>query len=245
MCTSPEIFYLPIAKSGSTFTKNVLWMIEHGACYPHPKLIHRSNEKFRRASEAGASLDDIRNSETAFTVFRDPVSRFKSLYFDKVVGAGAARFAPLRDHLTKHHDLRLPIESDDDHRWNMRVLAEFIHLNLLGKRGLRINPHWTPQSRRTKLMAALDLKVFVSDHLDEQMRFLLRPVLPNIDDVLAIAERNRSTKSVGELGPLGTETLGFIEEIYQMDSAIHEAALAEWTASQRIPRTSKVLSKIS
>lgn len=240
MCRSPQIFYLPIAKSGSTFVKNVLWAIENGTQHPHPKLIHRNNEKFLRASESGATVEDVRTSEAAFVVFRDPISRFLSLYFDKVVGDGANRFVPLRDHLIRKHHLKPLAESDDDHRWNTRALAEFINLNLLENGGLRANPHWTPQSRRSSLIAAVDLKVVISDQMDEQLRFMLRPVLPNIDDVLSSAERNRSKKVEKRSGLLETETMRLVKEIYAMDSAIYRVARDEWQSTGQIPRFSRV-----
>jgi hypothetical protein len=105
------IHYLVIPKCGCTFIKNVLWHLENDASHGNALRIHDDDNYFQRADALGLTAEQIIMREHAFTVVRNPIDRFFSLYSDKVVGKGHARFVPLRKVLVDNHGLRPDVTS--------------------------------------------------------------------------------------------------------------------------------------
>src|SRR5690554_6581898 len=91
-----EIQYLVIPKCGCTYIKNFLWKIDFQSDYADPTRVHDEDRVFARASDNSYTAKTIRENPYSFTVLRNLVDRFLSLYFDKVIGEGYRRFVPLK-----------------------------------------------------------------------------------------------------------------------------------------------------
>src|SRR5690606_6540446 len=122
------------------------WKIDHGSQYGEPLRVHRDDRSFPRASDFGLTAERVRAMPYSFVILRDPVDRFLSIYFDKVVGPGQHRFIPLRKTLVDGHGLMEAPQTVADHRHNCHILARWIARNLIGPSELRRDPHWRPQA---------------------------------------------------------------------------------------------------
>ncbi|PVH27240.1 sulfotransferase family 2 domain-containing protein [Pararhodobacter oceanensis] len=244
----PEIQYLVIPKCGCTFVKNLLWRIDHQGDHEKPNRIHDADHVFPRASDHGYSDGDIRNNEFAFTVFRNPVDRFFSLYFDKVVGAGSSRFVPLRQVLLDGYGLIGDPASIDEHRKNCMILLDWIELNLKGETELSPDPHWTPQGWRMDVIKRFDLKILMLSGVENSIKNLLLPVLPNARELIQGIERNKSNKTIGRDELLSADIDRRIGEIYGHDKWLTHQAWKFWNIHQpirteEIPRISQILNQ--
>ena len=223
------IRYLVIPKCGCTFVKNLLWRLERGAAHPNPLRIHDADPDFLRASDLNLCERDIRAEEYAFTVLRNPVDRFFSLYADKVIGDGYKTFVPLRDVLLKR-GLKCDAVSAADHTRNSEIMADWLAENLSNGIDLEPEAHWTPQSYRLDVMRAFDLKLIIANQMNEQIEALLYDMVPDIRAVFSQIEMNRSRKPF-EKGEILTKNLRKrINAIYVEDRELFQKARDVWNS---------------
>ena len=173
---TPRVLYLSIPKCGCTFVKNVLWFLENGSFHPTPKRVHDDDRSFKRASDLYAKFESIHLEPMAFTVVRNPIDRFMSLYFDKIIGPGQKNYVPLASLLAERRGLCLTPMTAKDHQYNFNVLIEWIQENLETAVNLPREAHWTPQMYRRNVMAAFNLKMLTVEKLSLTGRFL-KPML--------------------------------------------------------------------
>lgn len=236
--TSVPLRYLVIPKCGCTFVKNLLWLVDHGQAHPNPLRVHDDDALFGRADQLGLSPSDIRSEPMAFTVLRNPVDRFLSLYFDKVVGEGWKQFVPLRQTLVRH-GLDPHAADKEAHRKNCLIMANWIAENLAFGLDLPSNAHWTPQSWRCKTLQDLDLHLLVLDFLRPQLRALAGGDVPELDDYLESAERNRSAAPTNRRQIVTDSLRSQINNIYSRDRRLYRQARASWEAhAPVVPRYS-------
>lgn len=220
--------YLVIPKCGCTFVKNLLWRLEHGADHAVPLRVHDDDSQFLRADALGLTEDVIRGEQHAFTVVRNPVDRFFSLYTDKVIGPGWKRYVPLRETLAKGYGLNPEASSVADHQANCEILIDWLARNLRDEVDLPKEAHWTPQSYREGLMRAFDLKLLVLNDVTAQLACLSRDIVPDIATTLSGLEANRSAKPVQKGAVLVPELRKKINAVYKQDRALFQAAKAAW-----------------
>lgn len=226
--TVPEVQYFVIPKCGCTFVKNVLWRIDNDFDHERPLRIHDDDFLFPRADTHGYSEKSIRLNPYAFTVLRNPVDRFVSLYFDKIVGEGHKEFVPLRRLLIEKYNMNPKPITAEDHHANCMISLDWISKNLKHKVDIKPDPHWTPQSWRLDVMKTFDLKILVLHKLDQKISILLRPIVPNIQSVLAGIERNKSKKPIGRDQLVDDELRSKVFQIYSTDIKLIKSARLYW-----------------
>ncbi len=224
-----EVYYLPIAKSGSTYVKNLFYYLDMGQQHLSGNEIHGA-DVLRRAHTK--DTDKIRKSGYAFAVIRDPVDRFLSLYFDKIYGDGPRNFPHYRDMFATEIGLDLTRGLDTDaHRKNCHRLIDWIKSNLSFKTDEPVNPHWRPQANRLKRVASLDLTYLTLDGLDWQLPLFLGDVLPEIRTAMgAVTFRNEAAWPVTRDQVLSTALRDKIETLYAADKRIHQETTQKWQA---------------
>ncbi|WP_166415426.1 sulfotransferase family 2 domain-containing protein [Cochlodiniinecator piscidefendens] len=223
------IRYLVIPKCACTYVKNVMWSMQNGLTHNTPLRIHDSDSVFLRASNFGLTTDEIANEEFAFTVLRNPIDRFYSLYTDKVIGRGREKFVPLRANLIKGGYFIENPNSIVEHQKNCEILIGWIAENLEGGTSLRSDSHWTPQSYRNNIIREFKLKVLLVNDLRDQLNILLRTLDPNIDRILLSGEKNRSVKSFKQSQIIDKKLRKKINLLYSDDREMFLKAKEMWT----------------
>lgn len=229
---SREILYFPITKCGCTFVKNLLWAIDHKAPHGEPLRVHRDDKLFLRATAHGYSENEIRGKPCAFVILRNPVDRFLSLYFDKVIGAGQFRFIPLRKTLVEGYGLLADPASVADHRHNCEVLIRWIARNLGGPSELRRDPHWRPLAERVETIRTLDLKVILLEDMERSVRWLLEPHAPEVAALMRGMERNATHQPVTRDEVLSPELEAMIAGVYGEDLRLTRKVREHWDAAR-------------
>jgi hypothetical protein len=220
--------YLVIPKCGCTFVKNLLWRLEHGHNHGIPIRVHDDDGQFLRADALGLSAADIRAERHAFTVLRNPVDRFFSLYTDKVIGPGWQRYVPLRKVLTEGYGLDPDANSAEAHRANCEIMIDWLERNLADEVDLPKEAHWTPQSYRWRLMEKFDLKLLMLNDIEEQLTLLAGDLVPGLAQTLAGLEPNRSRRPVPKGAVLVPELRKRINAVYAADRRLFNAVRDAW-----------------
>lgn len=225
---SPRIYYLVIPKCGCTFVKNVLWNISKGEFHANQMRIHDSDMVFLRAPDVEADVGKIRHEEAAFAVVRNPIDRFLSLYFDKIIGNGRREYVPLYKTLVEKHRLvEVPVTGRDN-LYNLEVLANWLAENLRGGTDLHPEAHWTPQSYRFNILQQFDLKILTVDTLTLGLNLLLSPLVPDVDQILSKAEMNRSARLLRKRDYMTVDLRRKVNSVYSRDRAFYLKAKAYW-----------------
>jgi Sulfotransferase family len=245
----PRILYLSIPKCGCTFIKNVLWFLVNKEFHSKPSRIHDDDSQFKRAIDFEMGLEEIRNSQLAFTVVRNPVDRFLSLYFDKVIGLGQKNYVPLARTLSERKGLDLAPSTLSDHRRNLEVMIDWIEENLTHEVDLRKEAHWTPQSYRFEIMNTFCLKLLTVDSLSVQLSMLLSTEVVGVESIIAAAETNSSVKPVDKSSILNPQIRKKVNSVYAEDRRIYRRAKSHWDSNgvlsggSPIPRFSELNGK--
>lgn len=245
--SSVNLHYLPIQKCGCTFVKNLIWKIENGSAPNDPIRVHDFEDKIKRSSDLGFTLESLRLEERAFVVIRNPVDRFFSLYMDKVVGDGHKRFPPLRSLLSERYGLDPNAQTIEAHQANCRILIQWIARNLRDHIDIPNDPHWNPQAWRMRIITQADLKIILLSDLREGLRTLLRPAIPEIAEIMQGLEENKSEKTFSRSAVISPDIRKEINKTYSRDRQIYEKAKSYYRENRselglvRIGRASEVL----
>lgn len=219
------VYALPIAKCGSSWVKNMLWLLDHPAPHPNPLDIHRTQGE-DLISAAGRSVEEIAASPYGFALVRAPSDRLLSLYFDKVASERA--FPWLRERLCARGAPVL--ESGEDPELHGRVfdaLIEEIRDSMRRRPGaLSVNPHWKPQSARLRRAGPLRLLRIPVPLGERMVGDLLEPAVPEIREILTrIPVRNAAPRPVPRAALLTPARRAAIDAIYPRDVELYDHAL--------------------
>ena len=244
-CRTLPIRYLVIPKCGCTFVKNLIWQLDHGAGYINPPRIHERTRDFARVAQLNLSVEEIRTEPYSFVVLRDPLDRFMSLYFDKVVGDGYRKFVPLRAILRDNHKLNVAAKTAAEHKRNCHILIDWIEQNLSDGNEIGRDPHWTPQAYRMETIRAFDMKVLSLSGLDTSLTMLLQPILPDIAQILGKLERYTTNTSEIKNQVLDAAIKDRINLVYRRDRENYDKLRAVWhemapTTGAEIPRAARI-----
>ena len=244
-CQVLPIRFLVIPKCGCTFVKNLLWRLDHGQMYDNPPRIHDRTDAFARAAQFNLTVDQIRAEEHCFVVLRNPVDRFLSLYFDKVVGEGYRQFVPLRAVLQAHHGLNVDAATPAEHLRNCNILIDWLEENLAKPNELGRDSHWTPQHHRMDTIRAFDLKVLTLSGLDAHFALLLADIVPEIGLILGKLERYATSAKGMKDQVLDAPIRARINKVYAKDRLNYKKLREIWRdadpkTAQEIPRASQV-----
>ncbi len=244
-CRTLPIRYLFIPKCGCTFVKNLIWRLDHGTDYPNPPRIHERTRDFARVSQFNLTLEEVRAEPYSFVILRDPVDRFMSLYFDKVVGEGYRKFVGLRAVLRDNHGLNVEAATPAEHLANCHIMIDWVENNLTKSNEIGRDPHWTPQHFRTEIIRAFDMKVLPLSGLDSHLTLLLSDVVPDIADVLGKLERYTTNSGDIKRQVLDEALTTRIRTVYARDHANYVQLRKVWReidpkSAKEIPRASDI-----
>ncbi|MEL6236921.1 MAG: sulfotransferase family 2 domain-containing protein, partial [Pseudomonadota bacterium] len=134
------LIFLAVPKSGCTLLRNLAYLIDHGRPHPDPLAIQAD------ACLHSAAFSARRHDGRAFLMLRDPVARFLSLYFDKVMGDGPHAFPWIAERLAQRPGFAQAAElSAAQHRANCHLLLGFLERRVGTRPAGQVNPHWRPQ----------------------------------------------------------------------------------------------------
>ena len=152
LCTRKSpLVYLPLAKSGCTTVKNIMYFLDAGKWYPNPLAIHSDNEALLRngTPEHDAYDRAVQNRKVTFTFVREPFARAYSSFNQKIFQQGEYTFPRIRKLLTEEYGAVFPDEgqeySADDHGKNFLRFLRMAQDTIDGTSSERLNPHWIPQ----------------------------------------------------------------------------------------------------
>ncbi|MEO0999511.1 MAG: sulfotransferase family 2 domain-containing protein [Pseudomonadota bacterium] len=223
------VFYLAITKCGCTYLKNLFYHLDHDALHADPHGIHDHGTELVRAGEVAPEV--VRASPFAFTVVRDPVDRFLSLYFDKIHAPGRPGLGKAQAAVAARGLDLTPGIGAEAHRRNCRILIEWLEDNLAFRTDLPVNPHWRRQASRVKRVEALELAHLTLGGLDWQLPAFLGPAIPELDrHMAAVRIRNEVPRPVAKEDVLDEALVAEINRVYAQDREMHDAARAAWAA---------------
>lgn len=227
------IFYLSITKCGCTYLKNLMYYLDHDQMHPMARFIHDQSEDLIRAEDRDPRV--IVDARHVFTVLRDPVDRFFSLYFDKIHGERPQNFAGLREILAQDIGLDLTAElTPDAHSANAFKLINWIDANLREETPEPVNPHWKPQHERIEKVADFGVWRLTLEGLDWQLPLFLQEVIPDLPTKMtAISERNTSSRAKLQTAVTTPELHARICEIYAQDAENHAQAVKRWAKRRK------------
>ena len=244
-CRTYPIRYLVIPKCGCTFVKNLIWQLDHGTGYVNPPRIHERTRDFARVAQFNLTVEEVRAEPYSFVVLRNPLDRFLSLYFDKVVGDGYRKFVPLRAILRDKHGLNVDAKTPAEHTANCHILIDWIEQNLGSGTEIGRDAHWTPQAYRMETIRAFDMKVLSLSGLDDSLTMLLQPILPDIAETLGKLERYTTNTKEMKNQVLDAAIRARIGQVYQRDGDNYEKLREVWAkvapkSGAEIPRASQI-----
>lgn len=225
---APRIYYLVIPKCGCTYVKNILWYVSTGHMFPNQRRVHDADLQFLRAPDIEQDAASIISAPFAFTVLRNPIDRFLSLYFDKVVGAGRSEYVPLASTLVKQRGLIADPTSLSQHQFNLECMIDWIEENLVTEIDLKPEAHWTPQSFRLDVISAFNLCVIDIEYLGPAMENMLSPSFPEIRRVLSSIDFNRSERADMKRLVLTSQLRRRINDVYKLDRLMYRATKSLW-----------------
>jgi Sulfotransferase family len=240
-CNAVPLRYLVIPKCGCTFVKNLIWRIDQGQPYHNPSRIHDVDSKFKRASDRDLRIIDVAVEEYAFVVLRNPVDRFLSLYFDKVIGDGRRNFVDLGGSLERGHGVNLNPTTDIEHRKNCHILINWLDENINDGNDLPKDSHWTPQVYRRDVISKFRLKVLLLEKLDFHISMLASDIIPDLGSLLLNLERYSTNSKAFKSRIVDLELRRRINSVYSKDRKIYEHFKHAWevqgpTSGREIPR---------
>lgn len=221
-------YYLSITKCGSTFLKNLLYQIDHDQLHPDPKRIHDYPQDLLRAHETPRWM--IRRSRFVFTVLRDPVERFLSMYFDKIYGEGPQNFPELREEIALEAGLDLRRNLDAKrHEANCLALLDWLEKNLAHETDLPVNPHWRRQMARVSTLSSYRLGFFTLEGLNWQMPMHFADMIPDLAQRMeTVRNRNKTHYPVDKLAVATDALRARVAQLYPDDTEQHARVSRQW-----------------
>ena len=221
-----------ISKTGRTYLRNLLYVLEHNKDYHDPLKIH---------TEGASSNSELTKSEIAkevsFFVIRDPVDRFFSLYFDKIYNTGEHSFPWIAKRLVERrgfvHEANLTVEQ---HRANCLALLGYINRKFETEALPDLNSHWSPQVEMAKKAIRFGLQPLLLENLDEQLLHIADGRIEGLENAIkATPHRNSSSKPYSVEEILTPEIAQRISDLYGDDQALYERVKTAWDTTGRPP----------
>ncbi len=222
------LFYLQITKCGCTFLRNLIYYLDHDQEHPHGGRIHTFEDDFIKAALVPRS--QLQQSPYMFTVVRDPMDRFLSLYFDKIANPHNTTDVKIKKNMFKNARLkRNPRNKLGIHQHNCVQMLRWLDSNMAGETRLKINPHWQRQSARIARAGDMGLRFVTLDGLNWQLPALLSPLIPDIATKMNVVKtRNTSPKPIAKSDVVTPEIEALVSEIYAEDAAHYTQVNSEW-----------------
>jgi len=222
-----------MAKSGCSYVRNLTYALDHGRVYADPANIDRDNVLLTTQKSAKDMADGVN-----FVTLRHPISRFFSLYFDKIWGQGDSSFAWVAEALSDNRRFRtgeaLTIE---EHHDNCCRLLGFLETRFDAAKPETLNPHWRPQYLRANQAADYGFYGVQLDDFSRQITKLANGRIRGLEAALALSTyRNHSTKPVSPDTIVSPWIVDRIETLYAEDVALYERVSIGWAVGKEPPR---------
>lgn len=219
-------------KSGATYLRNVLYLLEHRHPYGEPLKIDSEG-----ASTKGSLTRSKLAQQVSFFVVRDPVSRFFSLYFDKIQGKSEHTFTWVTARLVKHRGF---VVGDDltvaQHQHNIGALLGYLELRFRDETPAKQNPHWQPQVSVARKAICFGLQPLLLENLDEQLLQIADGRITDLEAAIKATPRQNTSEKPFTLNELLTpEIAARISALYGEDQALYERVKAGWRYEGRPP----------
>jgi hypothetical protein len=222
--------FLPVPKCGSTWLRNLAYLLDHGRPHPDPLAIRRD------AMAAHVAIDPGPGGANGFLVLRDPVDRFLSLYADKLLGGHARAMPWIAEALVPRGFRTGPRLSPAAHRANCRLLLEHIGERIARQGAHAVNPHWRPQTAFAEAARPFGLAALLLEELDRQLLARCGAAIPGLAALLpAVPGRNASAPPFRRSDLLTPALERAILAIYGPDRDLHRRVRADWAATGTAP----------
>ena len=180
-------------KAGSSYIRNLFYRLDHGVEHPDPANIDTDQCLLYRRKKP-----EVIANEISFTIVRDPVERFFSLYFDKVWSRGPNAFPWVAEALERNR--RFHAREDlgvAEHRDNCCRLLGFLENRFKNSDPEELNPHWRPQSLRLQQIKGHGFRALMLDRCVDQLRQIAGAKIRGLNEHLdAMVFKNESDKPV-------------------------------------------------
>ncbi len=219
----PAYMVVPL-KSGCTFFKNLWYYLDHGEPNLLGDYIHDDESGLIKASLE--DLNEVINSPYVFMVLRNPVNRFFSLYFDKVVNPYDPAFRWFQKEIGEGLGMKFgPDLTLEEHRANAMLLINWIEKNLETREPRYPDPHWQPQNYRYLQVRDFDPILLPLEEVDTTLPAFLGDEIPNIQEAMnAIGARNKSYKPFSNDEMRNWPLTKAIRRVYEWDFKLHNRA---------------------
>lgn len=219
-------------KVGSTFLRNLVYMLDHGETFSAVEKEFPTGLLNRELTAAELA------SEVSFFVVRDPVARFFSLYFDKVVGVEENRFPWIIDKLKTHRIFHEgPKLSLEQHRDNCMSLLGFLGVRLRGQIKGPINAHWNKQITRVEKAISFGLHPLMLENLESQLVQIANGRINGLERAITrVQSRNRSPRVAPVEDILTPEIYAKISALYPEDIQLYDFVKTGWEVLGHPPK---------
>lgn len=217
-----------ITRNASAFIKNLTYVLDNNRPHPNSLNIHDHNDTLPRGNELS---DDEGLSLLNFTVVRNPVDRFFSFYFSRLVGREQYKYEWIHDAVKADGGPEMRPISLEEHRRYCAFLVRWVERSLQGQVDEKPNPLWMPQRVRVNTARSIRAKVLTVEGLNDQLYMLLANRVPEIEDKLRATPRPRHQDRLFAQEELETdEILEHLHRIYAYDLEIWNRAIVAWEA---------------
>lgn len=235
-----------LTRNASAFLKNLMYVMDHNRSHADSLNIHDHNDDLPRGEELSDEEGDI---YLTFTVVRNPIDRFFSFYFSRLVGREQYKFEWIHDAVKADGGPQMRPISLDEHRRYCEFLVGWIDRTLKGETAEQPNPLWMPQRVRVNTARAIQAKVLTVEGLNDQLFMLLGNRVPDFEKHLAGTPRPRHQDRLFPQEELETDTvLEGLNRIYAVDMEIWRRTRAAWDAvdmsepdADRVPQLARKL----
>ncbi|MCF6273600.1 MAG: sulfotransferase family protein [Rhodobacteraceae bacterium] len=218
-------------KVGSTFLRNLIYVLDHNETYSQVEKEFPTGLRNRELTKAELA------QEVSFYVVRDPVMRFFSLYFDKVVGKPENHFEWIIEKLKAHRVFHEgPDLSLSQHRDNCMSLLGFLRVRVRGRTKAPINPHWNKQIIRVAKAIEFGLHPLMLENLETQLLQIADGRIEGLERAAKMVKsRNRSPRPLPPEDILTREMHEKICALYPEDIQLYDLVKTGWEVLGRPP----------
>lgn len=222
------LYWHHIAKNGGTFFKHLLYVLDHGQPLAFDSRTHNWDNQLVRAK--GTPSDQIRHSDHAFIIMRNPIHRFLSVYFDKVYTGGGPLNPGMSREFFELFDLHQdPNLGPEGHTENCLKLAQWGAANIAGSTMSKPNWHLVPQMHQLLQVHDLRFRVLTKEDLPWQLIHVLQDLVPDIRTrIRMVGKRNVSDKPIAKSDILTPELKHQLKEIYAEDFQVFHQVRRFW-----------------
>lgn len=222
------LYWHHIAKNGGTFFKNLLYVLDHDELLQSHFATHDWDKRLIRVTDV--SPETIKASDFSLIIIRNPIRRFMSVYFDKVYhGSGPKRPGMSEEFFTTYPVSQEKNMSAARHTENCIKLVEWAEANIQGLTLAKPNWHLVPQMHQLAQVQSLGFRVLTQEDLDWQLRSVLSPLVPDIDQKISLLGKcNKSAKPFRTAEVLTSELKQRLQTIYADDFKVFRQVRQHW-----------------